>query len=509
VKSYSRRFIFCSFFFVLIAALVGCGNGISQRNTNRLVVGMEGDAVSLDPHASNITISSQYKVQMFETLINLDKDGNAIGVLANDWRRIDDYTYEFDLKEGVYFHNGEEMIAEDVAFSIRRAASSPQVAAIMGDFDPEGVEVVDQYTVRIRTHEPFAPFLNNLAHPAAAVLSQLAVEYYGDENFGHNPVGTGPFEFVNWVAGNHVEFIRFENYHGELPVFETLIMRSMIEPSTRLVSLETGDIDIAIIGRNDMNRVKNHNDLNLERLINYQIFYVGFNTRRNRMDDVRIRQAINYAINVDEIHETVMLGVGETLSSPLTSNVFGARTDLPPHPFNQERARELLAQAGYADGFTANLIVNEFPERNEWAEIVQNQLGQVGIKIEITSVDNAQFLDETAEGNYDMFVLAWTSVTGDADYGLFPLFHSSNHGAPGNRTFFNDPEMDDLLERARSSFDNEERIELYDEIQERLVEAAPMVLLASGEIMAGVRNDVRNVNLAPTNHVRFHTVTFD
>ena len=487
-------------------------NGSSANDQNRLVVAMEGDAVSLDPHLSNVTISSQFNVQMFETLVQLDPaTREPFGVLAESWERIDDYTYEFRLRQGVQFHHGYgEMTASDVAFSIYRAATEPAVVAIMGDFEPSRVEIVDDYTVRIGTTEPFAPFINNIAHPAAAILSEAAFEELGEQGFGENPVGTGPFEFYYRVMGDYVEFRRFNDYHGELPAFEELQLRVVTLPDTRVMQLETGEVDVAFVGLSQMARVDDHPNLRLERMINYQIFYMGINT--NNIEDVRVRQAISYAVDAETIHSTIMYEAGELLTGPLSSNVFGARVDLPGFGFDQERARELLAEAGIAEGeLSLNIATNEFPERQEWAQAIAAQLQQVGINVEVTPLENPIFIDETADGLHDMFILAWTTVTGDGDYGLFPIFHSSNHGAPGNRTFFNNPRADELMDLGRSSFDPDDRIAAYYEVQQIIHDEAPFVFLATGELILGARDGVNGVyeSMGPANHVRFMYVTFD
>lgn len=518
---YRKNVGFLNIFLVgLLAVLTACGghndehgngiNGSNSDNRNRLVVAMEGDAVSLDPHLSNVTISSQFNVQMFETLVQLDPvTGEPFGVLAESWERYDDYSYLFNLRQDVYFHDGQQMTAEDVAFSLERAASKPAVAAIMEDFDPDSIEIIDEFTVRIGTLEPFAPFLNNIAHPAAAILSKYSFELLGEQGFGENPVGTGPFKFYEREMGDYVELRRFDDYHGDLPTFEELQLRVVTLPDTRELLLETGEVDVSFIGPTQMARVENDPGLNLERLENYQTFYMGMNT--NRIDDVRVRQAISYAIDVETIHSTIMYGIGELSTSPLGRNVFGAKTDLPTIGYDPEYARQLLEVANFDFSQTFTIATNEFPERQELAQVISAQLGQIGVTANIVPLENPIFIEETSTGNHDMFILAWTTVTGDADYGLLPLFHSSNHGAPGNRTFFNHPRADELMELGRTTFDPNERIAYYNEAQQIIHDEAPFLLLATGELVLGARVGVNGVHeaMSPANHVRFKHVTFD
>ena len=199
----------------------GNGNDTSQvtttADTSTLTIGFEGDIVSMDPHASNVTTTAQVLVQVFEPLVRVDPDtGDIIPVLAHSWERYDDYSYTFYLKEGVLFHDGTEMTAEDVVFSIGRAAVTPQVSAIMGDFNAENMVIIDDHTVRIGTDIPFAPLLNNISHPAGGIISRAAYEAH-DGNIDTHPIGTGPFVLTSRVHGDRIEFERFEDFHEMHP----------------------------------------------------------------------------------------------------------------------------------------------------------------------------------------------------------------------------------------------------------------------------------------------------
>ena len=500
---------------VFVACSLGADNGNDDTNGNdpelrTLSVGFEGDVASLDPHLSNTLSSVQVLVQIYETLVNLDVNGDVQLLLATAYERIDDYTYEFTLRQGVYFHNGAPFTADDVAFSIARGAVSPPVSAIMNIFDPDGIEVVDRYTVRIATLEPNAALVNTLTHPAAAILSVEAYETYGD--FDAHPIGTGPFMLTERVHGNRLVFATFENYHGERPAFDQLIIRPIVEPAARLIALETGDIDIANLTRSDIAAVNAHPDLILHDRDILQVLYLGINTER--VTDLRVRQAINYAINTEEIHATLLYGVGVPLNGPISPSMAGARNDLYHFPFNPERARELLAEAGYAteigqeNTLRLTITVNEFPDRAQWAQAAAANLANVGIELTVNPHENALFLQETGEGNYDMFVLVWTAGTGEIGYALHPLFHSSNRGNAGNRTFLHNERLDYLLDLGRRAFDDDVRLAAYAEAQEIIMSEAAMVFLATGAVMVGTRDNIGGLELMPIGLQLFHTVYF-
>ncbi|MCL2559576.1 MAG: ABC transporter substrate-binding protein [Turicibacter sp.] len=502
---------------MMTLVLSGCGEtAANTRNGNgyrdgengpvTLIVGFEGDAFNLDPHMSLNMTNVQVFAQAYDTLVRIDADGELVPVLATSWERADDYSYVFHLREGVLFHNGEEMTAYDVAFSIERGANSPAVVAIMGVFDPDNVEVIDRYTVRIGTHQHFAPLVETLTHPAASVLSQAA--YEAGVDFENDIVGTGAFMMVDRVHGDSIEFEAFEDYHGGAVAVDRLLIRTFVEANSRMIALETGEIDIAILSRTNIPAIVANDQLQLVTRDNFQTFYIGMNV--NNVPDVRVRRAINYAINTEEIHEVLLYSQGTPLNGPLTPEIFGYNPHLDGFDFNPALARELLAEAGYDEEnpLVLTLVTNEFGDRLEWAQAAQANLAYVGVTLHITQYENPIFLEETANGNFDLFVLAWTTVTGDGDYGLFPLFHSSNHGAPGNRTFFANDRVDELLDLARNSFDEDVRMAAYFEVQEIINEEAPMVFLASGSVMMATRTNVHGLVPAPTSIPMFHTVYF-
>jgi len=486
----------------------GCGNAVAREDADpiTLTVAFEGDAFNLDPHMSLIMANVQVFAQSYDTLVRIDAEGAVVPVLATSWERYDDYSYVFHLREGVRFHNGEEMTADDVVFSMVRGASSPAVSAIMGVFDPDNIEALDRYTVRIGTHQHFAPLVYTLTHPAASVLSLAA--YEAGVDFSNDIVGTGAFVMTNRVHGDYIEFDAFDDYHGGRPEVDHLVIRTIVELSSRMVALESGEVDIANISRTNIPAVERNDDLQLLTRDNYQIFYFGMNTER--MTDIRVRHAINYAINTAEIHEMLLYSQGTLLDGPLAGEIFGAHPDLQGFSYDPERARELLAEVGYSEDnpLHLTLVTNEFPDRLEWAQSAQADLAQIGVILDITQVETAIFLEETAEGNYDMFVLAWTAVTGDGDYGLYPLFHSDNAGAAGNRTFFANDRVDELLDLARNSFDADVRLAAYLEAQEIILQEAPMVFLSTGTVIMATGNNVSGFDPTPTSIPMFHNVYF-
>jgi peptide/nickel transport system substrate-binding protein len=463
----------------------------TMRDT--LIVGMGADAVSLDPHRSNDQSSSRVRGHIYETLVAQDNDLNLVPGLATSWTQVDELTFEFKLKQGVLFHDGSAFTASDVKFSLDRGVASPDVGFIMNPI--ANVEVVDDFTVRLTTKFPFAPMLASLAHPAAAMLSEtVVVEGYDFEM----PVGTGPFKFVDRVVGDNLTLARFDDYHGTKAVTPNLIFRVIPDNAVRTIELETGAIDIAYdIAPGDVSRVDSNPDLVLVRDANLSMNYIGFNFQKAPFDNVKVRQAINLALDMEAIVEVVLRGVGAPAFGPIGPNVFGSNQDLEPWPFDVAAAKALMAEAGFADGFATTLWTNENQTRMDIAEIVQNQLGEIGITVTVEVLEWGAYLAATAAGEHDMFILGWTTVTADADYGLFPLFHSSQFGGPGNRTYYANTRVDELLEIGRESVDPAARSAAYREAQEIIRDDAPWIFVNTGENISGISSKVSGFRQAP------------
>lgn len=487
--------------------VAGCAPA-TQPGRDSLVVAMAGNPVSLDPQGSNDSASAQIHRQIYETLILQTEQLELVPALATAWRQIDDLTFEFDLKPGVKFHNGETLTASDVKFTLERALVSPRISHIVGPIDKDTITVVDDLTIRFSTTMPFAPILAHLAHPAMGILNEKAVTEAG-EDFGTNPVGTGPFKFVSWNFDEKVTLERFEEYHDTKALLREVVFRIIPDNTVRTVELETGGADIAFgIQPTDISRVDQDPNLTLVRNPNLSMSYVGFNAQKAPFNDVRVRQAINLAIDMQAVVNVVFRGVGAPAKGPLGPNVFGANLELEEWGFDQARARALLAEAGFADGFTTTIWTNNNAQRVQIAEIVQEQLAQVGITVEIVEVEWTKYLADTAAGLHDMFILGWTTVTADADYGLFPLFHSTQKGDPGNRTFYSNAAVDVLLDLGRSTTNEAVRLAAYKEAQVIIRNDAPWIFTATGENITGTHRTVTGFVQHPAGHHRLNQVSF-
>lgn len=500
---------------VLSISIGGCnirpnGDVIEEppMKEEELIVVQGADARTLDPHRSNDQPSARVMNQIYETLVYQNDNMEIEAGLATSWEAIDETTYEFRIKEGIMFHNGEELTAYDVKFTLLRGMNSSQVSGVLGIIDPEKLLVYDRYTIRIGTKTPFAPMLAHLAHSAASILNEKAVVEAGD-SYGRNPIGTGPYKLVNWVSGKMIKLERFDGYNGEDAKIKNLKFLIVPNGDERITLLEAGEIHISYdVPAVDIFNISRNQELSLLRMPNYSITSVGFNVERGAFRDVRVRHAINHAVDMQSIVEAVYNGVGFQATGPLGPNVWAAHQELRPYGYDLDLAKILMEEAGYGNGFKATIWTNENLQRIDIANILHNQLKAINIDLEVKIVDWDTYLNVTESGLHDMFIFGWVTVTGDPDYGLYPLFHSSHVGTGGNSTFYSNEVVDELLDLARSESNVNNRISYYKTIQEIIRDDAPMVFTWVGEEITAIRKTVKGFNQHPSGNHKLSNVYF-
>jgi peptide/nickel transport system substrate-binding protein len=393
--------------------------------------------------------------------------------------------------------------ANDVKFTLDRASQSPHISHIAGEI--QSTEVINDYEVLITLNQPFVPIINNLAHTAMSIVNERAVVEGGDA-YAQNPVGTGPMRFVNWVVGDQINLTRNDDYWGAAPRIRNITVRYIADMMTQMLELETGGVDMILtIPPQDIPRIAGNPDLQISRRPGLQLNYFGFNLQRPPFNDVRVRQAIAHAVDMPALVSNVWPGIGQPGRAPISSVVWASAAGvLPQHEFNPERSRQLLAEAGYPDGFTATIVMNQNPERIAAAEIMQSMLAQVGITMDINIMEWAAYLDMVDIGDHDIFILGWVTVTGDPDYGLFPTYHSDSWGEGGNRSRYSNPEADRLIELGRTETDSARRLEYYAEAQRIIAYEVPTMWLNQGAVRFATLSKWSGFEMHPAGHHTFH-----
>jgi peptide/nickel transport system substrate-binding protein len=511
-KKWVRLFTIILTVSMVASLFAGCGSSSSSSKSaakDTLTVAVAYDAKTLDPVATNDVASSNTMAQIYEELVQLNDKKEVVPMLAESYKQLDSTTYEFKLKKGVKFHNGEEMKASDVKFSFIRAAKAPAVSNIMGDIDTTSFKTPDDYTVIFKIKHQSTGFLDGLILPAAAILSEKAVTSEGS-NYAMNPVGTGPFKFVSWQKGTKTVLQRFDGYHGTKPKFSKMILNVIPEAENRVIALETGEADIAYeITANDIKRIQTNKDLQLLRTADYSTTYLGFNCSKKPYDDVRVRQAISYAIDTKTIISNVWKGIGKPAVGPIPSQVKYSDTSLTVHEYNVAKAKELLKEAGYPNGFNATVWVNQKQERINMATIIQSELKEIGINLQIKVLEWGAYLDGASKGEEDMYMLGWTSQTPDPDIAVNGPFLSTNKGSGNNYSFFNDPVADKLILQGKTMKDSDARKQVYIQLQQEIVKQAPWVFLFNGEQVVGASKKVKGFTPSPLGYHILYNVSFE
>lgn len=483
-----------------------------------LVIAWLSDPPSMDPHMSTDQQTSVMTTHIYETLVVHDKDLNIAPGLAESWNQVNDVTWELKLRQGVQFIDGSSFNADVVKANIDRMldpkVGSPR-ASLVNMVDR--VEVIDENTVHFVTQYPFSPLLAHLAHSGVSMVSADAIKLdYEKVNAGEkagtylsqNPVGTGTFKLESWDPGQEVKLVANDGYWGDKAKVSSVTFKVVSEDGTRVAELETGYAHIIDpVSPNDVSRIDGLPEAHINRQSTLSLSYIGFNMEKAPFDDLRVRQALSMAIDKDEIIQGIYDGIGIPAVGPLAPDVFGYDSSVSPIEYNMDQAKELLKEAGLENGFSTTIWTNDNAERIKMAEYVQSKLSELNIEVKIEVMDFAAYLAQTAEGKHDMFVLGWSTVTADADYGLFPVFHSMNAGEPGNRTFTKDAELDELLSSAREESDESKRKELYKQAQEKLVEIAPMLYIHHKEDLNGVSDKVEGFWRHPNGIMQLHNVS--
>lgn len=457
---------------------------------NKIVIAMKADPKTLDPQKSIDTMSNKSITLIYDTLVDLDENLNLKPNLAESWERLDDCNVVFHLKKGVKFHNGEELKAEDVKFTLERAASSPQTLYL---FNPiTEVTVLDDYTVKVTTDKPFGALLNNLASVQGGIVSKKAVLEYGEDYVNH-PVGTGQYKLKEWLPGNRIVFEGFKDYFLGAPNFEELTYLTVPEVSNRMIALETGEVDVAFdIGIMDKETIENSDNLELVEVESPALLYLGFDQTNPKYQNKKLREAIAYAIDNQTFVDVVFKGSAVAGDSPLPKASPAYDKNVKKYNQDIEKAKKLLAEAGYPNGLDIELWCMDDGPRVDMCVIIQDQLKKIGINVEIKIFEFGAYVSKTALPNKELYFLSWNS-SGDGDVALYPLFHSTQHGAPGNRSFYSNPKVDELLDRARVSVDEEERKSLYKEVQNILQEDLAIYALAYPKINLAKNKDLKGL----------------
>jgi len=475
-----------------------------------LTIAQGTDAVTLDPHNSTDSPSATVISHVYETLFELLPTGEVVPQLATGFEvSADGLVYTFSIREGVVFHDGTPLTAEIVKGSMDRFLDPENAFAfssvLLGRV--QQVDVIDDYTVQFTLSSRFAPLVTNLTHNTTAIMLPAAAERFG-EDFNANPVGTGPFKFVRWERNIRIDLERFDGYWGEQAGVDRVTFLAVPEDTTRMALVETGEADVAVrVPPADVMRLNANPNVTVENVSSQRTIYIYFNATMEPFTDRNVRRAINHGVNNHEIAEFIFGGAVRPSDAAIAPGIFGY-TPIGEYEYDPERARALLAEAGFPDGFDTTLYcpTGRYLRDIQACEAVQSQLADIGVNADIETLEWSAYLAFTRrpadENTVPMAMLGWGTVTGDADYGLFALFHTSEHVPDGsNRSFYSNSVVDALLDEARGTPDPSLREQLYADILQILFDDAPWLFMHSETQLVAVRDNIAGLVIHPNEQV--------
>ncbi len=483
-------------------SLPGCAGEPDDPYTLRLA--LRSAPNQLDPALVVDVAGGEICSQIFQGLVRFDVEGRLVPALARSWSvESGGARYLFRLHPGMKFSNGRPVIASDVVFSFERvlapaSRSSRQwvLERIRGardfaaGFTPaiDGLSAPDDSTVTIELDEPFGPFLSLLALPAAMVVPREALTATlvgaaasGSDfrTFGGLPVGSGPWRAAVWERGDYL-LLETNPHHPEGPRAGVTAVRYRVIPEsfTQVAEFESGALDVLNVPPAELDRFREEERYRglVQERTELRVYYIGLNNRRPPFDDPDVRRALNGAINVERMIDVLTSGTAIRSSGAIPPPLPGY-AGREPYPYDPGAARELLASRGYPEGFSMEIWLRDSPEGSRMLEAVQGYLAESGVEVRLVRREWSAFKEAVSAGKVDAFFLDWVADYASPENFVYPLFHSQNAGGGGNRVFFDDPDIDAMIERAGRSVDAEEAAALYGRIDGEIYNRAPWIYL--------------------------------
>jgi peptide/nickel transport system substrate-binding protein len=476
-----------------------------------IVVGLLAEPVTMDPPQITDLNSTRVIKRMFEGLTAQELGTyKIVPGLAQSWDiSKDGLTYAFHLRPNVKFHDGTPLTAEAVKFCFDRQMNDqgpfyatgtyPYVKGFLGNV--AGVEVVNPSTVQIRLKSPLTPFLQYLAHHSLYIYSPEALKKWGKDVVKH-PVGTGPFKLETWEPGVRVVLTRNDQHWGGVPKIRQAIYVPIIEAQARLSAIKTGEIDMTMdVPPDSLQDLRKDPDVVVAEANSSAVWYVALNTRHPALKDKRVRQALNYAVQKDAIIRDILKGTAIVATTPL-SPVYGPYHEdkTVRYPYDPEKAKALLKEAGYASGFDVTFFVPEsgsgMQSPVEMGTVIQANLAAVGVRAKIQTMEWGAYLKKYLDSP-DMAEMSWNPSIGDPDHMMYMLLSSDRFPPAFNAGYYQNPRVDELLRKGRTTIDDRERVPLYKEAQRLVMEDAPWIFVDHGKQVIVYRKRVQGFKLHP------------
>ena len=488
-----RKLIYLSILVLLV--LFACSQKENQKERIEkeekkiLTMAQKAEIKTLDPQKATDSVSRSIIKLINQTLVYIDNEGNIVPELAQEITKVSPKETLIKIKNDIKFSNGETLTIDDVLFSLERAKASPKMSQDL--YMIESFEKVDDRTLKINTLYDAGNLLHKLASGGVAIINKKAFEK--DEN---NIVGTGMFKLKEWVAGEKLVLERNEFFKDSKSNIDTLVVKFVPEANSRMIMLETGEIDLARdLLPLDFQKISEDTKFTTVEVETPSNMFLGFDLRNELLADKRVRQAIAYAINNEDLVKTVFNGSASVATSPVPKITTGHNENSNNYPQDIEKAKQLLAEAGYPNGFNIELFVSEDNQRIDMAVIIQDNLKKIGINAEIKTFQWAAYVSTIENPNIikPLFIMSWNISNDDPDEVLYPLYHSSQIDAHTNVIFYKNEKFDNLISEARETTDKEKRMKLYEEAQDIIQEDLPHYTLVYPKQNFAYKASIKNI----------------
>jgi peptide/nickel transport system substrate-binding protein len=477
-------------FILAIVCMVIAVPAFAGTDPNTITVALPSDIVSLDPMDHNDIYSEKVSLLVFNRLFKFDTSFKVVPDLVATWSQPSAREWLFKIKSGVKFHDGSEMTSADVKFSMDRSRESPKVKHVLSEV--ESIAVVDKYTVKVTTKVAFAPFLFTLAHAGVSIVPQ---KYATSADNWKNPIGSGPYQFVQWISGDKIVLKKNVNYYDKAGMAQAtnMVFKVIPEATSRTISLETGEVDVVLsLDSSDVERSMANPKLKVYQKPSTDIQYIGMNIEKAPFNNVTVRQAFNYAIDKEAVVLVALNGYGEVGTSIIPSTIFGHKDG--PYSYDPKKAKALLTSAKFDFKQVIKLWASG-DTRKKIAEVVQGNLSEIGVKAEIEMFEWGAYLQATNSGTQGMFLLGWGSNP-DPDSMLTPLFSKGSIGAQ-NRTRYVNEKVEKYLADGRVELDQAKRQKIYNDMSDVIMQDATWVPLYTGNNIVAASSKLLGVELSP------------
>lgn len=464
---------------------------VSDKDT--LVVAFDREPATLDPLGNNVVVKRMIESNIFDTLLKFDENLNPTPCLAESWEQVDETTWKFNLRKDVKFHNGDPLTSQDVKFTFLRVHNGTMGNDAASQFDPEGYETPDDYTFILKTKEPWAFTEAQVCDAALSIVPEKVVEEMGDDAFGRAPVGSGPYKFVSWTAGDNITVERNDDYWGDKSILKTVKFRIITESASRTIDLESGGVDITLgLPNSDADRIDGNPDTQLIISTGATDRYIAFNCQKEVFKDKRVRQALNYATDKETIR-VVCYGenTSEKMDSVVPSTLPGHTSDLVQYDYDIEKAKALLEEAGCGDGFEVEFMYLANSTNNMLAELLQQMWSQVNVTLVLKPTESGALTSSLNKGEQELCCAGTSYALFEAGAGMYNMFHTDRMYSGSARANLSSPEVDEVLDEIVVTGDAEKRAELVVKAQELIHEESPFIYIAFTKNIIGASSKVR------------------